>query len=157
MKLALLAKEGIRSEILFNGPTPMVTYPSEPVYEEPVGNHTQVTERDRKIRNQQPKVSWQSRFKKIDEIGILCGIKPWEYCEQEASSLLYLCIRTEGRRIFESKHLYFIIENESLKKFSRLMEVSFTKTRNKTYDHLVFLSFKQQKGESVEIIYGQLI
>ena len=30
-----------------------VTYPPEPTYVEPIENHTQATERDRKIRNQQ--------------------------------------------------------------------------------------------------------
>ena len=48
-------------------------------------NHTQATERDRKVRNQQLKVNWQNRCKKIDEIGTLCKDKPWEYCKQKAA------------------------------------------------------------------------
>ena len=75
MKLALFAKGGTKMEIL-NGPPKKVTYPPEPLHEEPVDNHTQATERDRKIRNEQVKVKWQNRCKKIDEIGILCGDKP---------------------------------------------------------------------------------
>ena len=55
-KLALLAKEGIELQTLLNEPLSTVTYPTELVYEEPVENNTQATERDRKIRNQQPKV-----------------------------------------------------------------------------------------------------
>ena len=38
-----------------NRPRP-VTYPAKPVYEEPVKNQTQATERVRKIRNKQLKV-----------------------------------------------------------------------------------------------------
>ena len=76
-KLALLAKERIQLEHLLNDPPATVTYPPEPIYEEPVENHTQATERERKIRNQQLNVNWQNRCKKIDEIGILCGDKPW--------------------------------------------------------------------------------
>ena len=71
-KLALLAKEGIQLDNLLNDPPSTVTYPTEPTYEEPVENHTQATERDRKVRNQQLKVNWQNCCKKVDEIGILC-------------------------------------------------------------------------------------
>ena len=52
-KLALLVKEGIQLDNLLNNPPTAVTYPPEPIYEEPVENHTQATERDRKIRNQE--------------------------------------------------------------------------------------------------------
>ena len=37
------------------------------------------------------------------------------------------------------------------------MDDSFTKIRNITYDRFVFFSSKQQKGESVESFFGQLI
>ena len=100
-KLALLAKEGIQIDNLQNDPPTAATYPSEPIYEEPVENHTQATETDRKIRNQQLKVIWQNRCKKIEEINILCGYKPWGICEQKLISLLFLSIGTEGRRIFK--------------------------------------------------------
>ena len=73
-KLALLAKERIQLETLFNGPLPTVTYPPEPLYKELVDN---LTERERKIRNQQLKVTWQNRCSKIHEIGFLCWDKPW--------------------------------------------------------------------------------
>ena len=102
-KLALLAKEGIQLETLINGPPSAISYPKEPTYEEPAENHTQATKRDQKVRNQPLKVNWQNRCKKIDEIGIFCGNKPWELSEQKAVSLLFLCIGTEGRRIFKSK------------------------------------------------------
>ena len=156
-KLALLAKEGIQLDTLLDDPPATVTYPPEPVYEEPVENHTQATERDRKVRNQQLKVNWQNRCKKVVEIGILCGDKPWGICEQKAISLLYLSIGTEGRRIFESKYPHFQIEKQPFKDLWQAMEDSFTKVRNITYDRFVFYSCKQQKGESVESFYGRLI
>ena len=82
-KLALLAKEGIQLDILLNDPPAAITYPPEPTYDEPVENHTQATERDRKVGNQQLKVNWQNRCKKIEEVGILCGDKLWGMCEQK--------------------------------------------------------------------------
>ena len=156
-KLAPLANKGIQLDNLLNDPSAAVTYPPEPIYEEPVENHTQATERDRKVRNQQLKVNWQNRCKKIEEIGILCGDKSWGICEQKSISLLYLSIGTEGRRIFKSKHPYFQIKKQPFKELWQAMEDSFTKVRNITYDRFVFYSCKQQKGESVESFYGRLI
>ena len=126
-KLALLAKEGIQIETLINGPPSAVTYPPEPTYEGPVENHTQATERDRKVRNQQLKVNWQNRCKKINEIDILCGDKPWELCEQKAVSLLYLCIGIECRRIFKSKYPHSQIEIQLFKDLWQAMYDSFNK------------------------------
>ena len=156
-KLALLAKEGIQLDHLLNGPLSTVTYRTEPTYEKPVENHTQATERNRKVRNQQLKVIWQNRCKKIDEIGILCGDKPWGFCEQKSSSLLYLSIGTEWRRLFKSKQPHFQIEKEPFKELWQTVDDSFTKIRKITYDRFVFWSSKQQKGQSVESLYGRLI
>ena len=156
-KLALLAKEGIELDNLLNDPPTAVTYPPEPTYEEPVENHTQATERDRKIRNQQLKVNWKNRCTKIEEIGILCRDKPWGICEQKSISLLYLSIGTEGRRIFKSKHPHFQIEKQPFKDLWKAMEDSFKKVRKITYDRFVLYSCKQQKGESVESFYCRLI
>ena len=38
-----------------------------------------------------------------------------------------------------------------------MMEDSLTKTRKITYGHFVFFSSEQQKGDSVESVYGRLI
>ena len=129
-KLALLAKEGVQLDNLLNDPPSTVTYPPEPTYEDPVENHTQATERDRKVRNQQLKVTWQNCCKNVDEIGILCGDKPWGICEQKAISLLYLIIGTKGRRIVKSKHPHFQIEKQPFRELWQAMEDSFTKVRN---------------------------
>ena len=96
-KLTLLTKERIQLEHLLNDPPATVTYTPEPTYKEPVENHTQATERNRKIRNQQLKVNWKNQCKNIDEIGVLCGDKPWGICGQKSISLLYSSIGTEGR------------------------------------------------------------
>ena len=120
-------------------------------------NHRQATERDRKIRNQQLKVNWQNRCKKIDEIGILCGDKPGGICEQKSISLLYLSIGTEGRHSFKSKNPRFLIEKQPFRELWQAMEDSFTKVRNITYDCFVFYCCKQQKSGSVESFYGRLI
>ena len=98
-KLAFLAIDGIQLEIFLNGPPTGFTYPPKFFYEESVENHTQATEHDQKIRNQQLKVTWQNRCKKIDEIGILCDDEPWEHCDQKATSLLSLSLSVLGQRV----------------------------------------------------------
>ena len=83
--MALLAKQGIQLEILLNGLPTTVTYPPQPMYEEPLENHTQASELVRKVRNQQLKVTRRNRCKPIEEIGNLCGDKSWEHCDQTQS------------------------------------------------------------------------
>ena len=107
--------------------------------------------------NQQLKVNWQNRCAKIDENGILCGDKTWELCEQKAISFFYLCIATEGRRIFKSKNPHFQIARQPFKDLCIAMDDSFTKIFNITYERFVFFSSKQQKSESVESFYGRSI
>ena len=55
--------------------------------------------------------------RKLEKSVIFCGEKPWELCEQRASSLLYLVIRTERRPIFRSKDLHFSQEKNQWKSF----------------------------------------
>ena len=63
-KSALIAKEGIRLETLLNEQSTTVTYPPEPLYEEPVEKHIQSNKRDRKVCNQHLKLTWKNRCKK---------------------------------------------------------------------------------------------
>ena len=82
-KLALLANEGIQLEQLLNGPCSTVTYPPQPTYEEPVENHTQATERDRKVRNQQLKLNWQNGCKISMELVFCSGINLGEFASRK--------------------------------------------------------------------------
>ena len=157
MVIGIVGERRIQLETLTNGPPSAVTYSPNTTYEEVVKNHTQANERNRKVPNQQLKVKWQNRCEKINEIGILCGDKPWGICEQKAASLLYLRIGTEGRRISKNKHPHFQIEKEPFKELRQPMDDTFTKIKNITYDRFAFFSSKQQKGESVESFYWRLI
>ena len=154
---ACLTINGTQFELLLKGPNSGVIYSPEIVYEELVENPSQATKWDRIICNQQLKLTWQNRCKKIDEIGIFCGVKPWKISDQKAAALQYLCIGTEDRRIFKIKHPHFFIEKEPTKEQWCVMEDSYIKTRNITYDRFVFFSSKQQKGESIESFCGKVI
>ena len=69
LKLAIMPKEGISIDILLEDPQDKVILPPEPIYEYNIENSTSQSERDRKIRNDQLKISWLNRCQKIELIG----------------------------------------------------------------------------------------
>ena len=133
-----------------------VILPPKPIYEDNIENSTSQSERDRKIRNEQLKNSWLNRCQKIELIGILCGEKPWKYCDKKAVFLTYLSLRMEGRRIFGSQEPNIQIDRVTTKDLWDSLDRVFTKQRNITFDRYTFLTRKQLKGEPVEKIYGCL-
>ena len=119
-------------------------------------NSTSQSERDRKIRNEQLKNSWLNRCQKIELVGILCGEKPWKYCNNRAVSLTYLSLGMEGRRIFGSQELNIQIDRVTIKDLWESLDRVSTKQRNITFDWYTFLTRKQLKGEPVEKFNGCL-
>ena len=103
LKLAIMAKGGISIDILLGDPQNKVILPPEPTYEADNEKSTAQSERDRPIRNEQLMNSWLNHCQKIELVGILCGEKPWKYCDSKAVSSTYLSKGMEGRRIFGSQ------------------------------------------------------
>ena len=155
LKLAIMAKEGISIDILLEDPPDKVTLPPEPIYEDDVEKSTAQSEGDRRIRNEQLKNSWLNRCQKKELVGILCGEKPWKYCDSKAVSLTYLSLGMEGRRIFGSQEPSIQIDRVT-KVLWECLDRVFTKQRNITFDRYTFLTRKQMKGEPVEKFYGCL-
>ena len=85
LKLAIMAKEGISIDTLLEDPPDKIILPPEPIYEDNVENSTSQSEGDRKIRKEQLENSWLNHCQKIELIGILCGEKPWKYCDKKQS------------------------------------------------------------------------
>ena len=151
-----MAKEGISIDILLEDPPDKVTLPPEPIYEDDVEKSTAQSEGDRRIRNEQLKNSWLNRCQKKELVGILCGEKPWKYCDSKAVSLTYLSLGMEGRRIFGSQEPSIQIDRVTTKVLWECLDRVFTKQRNITFDRYTFLTRKQMKGEPVEKFYGCL-
>ena len=156
LKLAIMAKEGLSIDILLGDPPDKFTLPPEPIYEIDVENSTAQSERDRRIRNEQMKNSWLNHCQNIELVGILCGEKPWKYCDNKAVSLTYLSLGMEGRRIFGSQEPNIQIDRVTTKALWESLDRVFTKQRNITFDCYTFLTRKQMKGEPVEKFYGCL-
>ena len=156
LKLTIMAKEGISIDILLDSPPDKVILPPEPIYKDNVENSTSQSERDRKIRNEQLKNFWLNLCQKIELIGILCGEKPWKYCDNKAVSLTYLSLGMEGRRIFGSQEQNIQIDRVTTKDLWESLDRVFTKQRNITFDRYNFLT-RKLKGKTVEKFYGCLL
>ena len=98
IKLAILAREGIVVDLLSADPPEHAILPPEPAYGDPFKHPTAQSERDRRTRNT-AKTAWKNHCHRIKAIDILCGDKPWQLCDRKASSLMYLSLGTEGRRV----------------------------------------------------------
>ena len=85
----------------------------------------------------------------MEEIGVVCGDKSRDICDQKTISLLFLCIGTDERQIFKSEHPHFLKEKEPIKELWKIMDNSFIRARNITHGRFALFS-RQQKGESAK-------
>ena len=75
---------------------------------------------------------------------------PGNVANKKTTSRFYLFIGTEGRRIFKIKYHHFQIQKELLKELWRVMEDSFTKIRNFTFDPFVFFLLNNRKENQLK-------
>ena len=137
-------------------PSEHVILPPEPVYEDAVKNPTAQSERDRRTRNEQAKMARKNNCMRIEAIGVLCGDKPWKICDRKASSLMYLSLGTEGRRVFNSKNSTTNLDEISTRNLWDILNKTFIQVHNITFDRYLFLTRKQQNWEPIEKFYGHL-
>ena len=156
LKLAILAREGIEVDLLLADPPENVILPPEPAYEDAVENPTAQSERDRRTRNEQAKTAWKNNCQRIVAVGILCGDKPRKLCDRKTSSLTCLSLGKEGRRVFNSKNSTVNLNEISTRNLWDVLNTTFTRIHNITFDRYLFLTRKQQKGEPIEKFYGHL-
>ena len=142
--------------LLADPPEHVILLPPEPAYEDAVENPTVQSERDRRTGNEQSKTAWKNHCQRIAAVGILCGDKPWQLCDRKASSLMYLSLGMEGRRLFNSKDSTVNLDKSSTRNLWDVLNKTFIRIRNITFDRYLFLTRKQQKRELIEKFYGHL-
>ena len=149
-KLALLAKENIALDTLLEPNPETVQLPLEPIYENTITGSSAQSESERLARNAQLKMNWENCCQKQMEIGIMCGDKPWAQADRRTVSMLYLSLGTEGRRIVcsSSPHLNMVILTTV--ELWNIMEATFIRQRNITFDRYMLLTTKQSKREPIE-------
>ena len=156
LELAILAREGIVVDLFLADPPEHVVLPPKLAYKNVVENPTAQSERDRRTRNEQAKTAWKSHCLRLETMGVLFGDKPWKIFYQKASSLMYLNLGTEGRRVFNSKNSAVRLDEISTRNLWDISNKTFIRIHNTTFDRYLFLTRKQQKGEPIEIFYGHL-
>ena len=69
---------------------------------------------------------------------------------------MYLSLGTEGRRTYISKSSTVNLDKISTRNLWDVLNKTFIRTHNITFDRYLFLTGKQQKGEPIEKFYGHL-
>ena len=86
----------------------------------------------------------------------MCGDKPWTKADRKTVSMLYLSLGIEGRRIICSRYPPLKMDILTAVELWNIMESTFIRQRNITFDSYMLLTTKQSKGESIEHFYGKL-
>ena len=86
----------------------------------------------------------------------MCEDKPWTQADRKTVSMLYLSLGSEGRRIICSRNPHLKMDILTTVKFSRIMEITFIRQRNITFDRYMLLTTKQSKGESIGHFFGKI-
>ncbi|XP_075252665.1 uncharacterized protein LOC142344670 [Convolutriloba macropyga] len=86
----------------------------------------------------------------------MCGDKPWAQADRKTVSMLYLSLGTEGRRIVCSRNPPLKMDILSTVELWNIMEATFIRQRNITFDRYMLPTTKQSKGESMEHLFGKL-
>ena len=86
----------------------------------------------------------------------MCGDKPWTQADRKAVSMLYLSLSTEGRRIKCSRNSHLKMDILTTVELWNIMESTFIRQRNITFDRYMLLTTKQLKGESIKHFFGKL-
>ena len=69
---------------------------------------------------------------------------------------MYLSLGMEGRRVFNSKNSTINLEAISTKNLWDVLNTTFIRIHNITFDRYLLPTRKQQKGEPIEKFYGHL-
>ena len=86
----------------------------------------------------------------------MCGDKPWIQADRKTVSMLYLSLGTEGRRIVCSRNPHLKMDILTTAELWNIMEATFIRQRNITFDRYMLPTTKQSKGESIEHFFGKL-
>ena len=131
-------------------------YPAEHTYEPPGQTETQVKKRDRDQRNVKRKLDWENECKAIEFKGPLVDGIPWDEADAKVKILIYLCIGTEGQRIYHQRFPHFNINTISAFELFHKLSLAYTRPRNTTYERFLLFTCKQKDNKKLEIFHCRL-
>ena len=89
-------------------------------------------------------------------IGIMCGDKPWTQADRKTVSMPILSLGTERRRIICIRNPHLKMDILTTVELWNIIESTFIRQRNITFDRYMLLITKQSKGETIEHLCGKL-
>ena len=101
-------------------------------------------------------MNWENRCQKLMEIAIMCWDKPWTQANLKTLSMPYLSLGSEGRRILCGRNPHLKTDILTTVELWNIMESTFIRQRNITFDGFMLLTTKKSKGESIEHFFGKL-
>ena len=147
--LGIIAKDGIDLSKLLRDP-PAIRRPQEPGYELPIDGETNVQIRDRNLRNQEKKVTWENQCAHLDNLSPTVVGVPWDEADIQCISYNYLCLGAEGQRRVSQYYLDLRIQEVTTRNFCDRLKRLFVKERNVTFVRNEAFTRKQGKTESLE-------
>ena len=147
--LGIIAKDGIDLSKLLRDP-PAIRRPQEPGYELPIDGETNVQIRERNLRNQEKKATWENQCAHLDNLGPTVDGVPWDEADIKCRSYIYLCLGAEGQRRVSHYYPDLRIQEVTTRNFWDRLKRLFIKERNVTFDRYEAFTRKQGKTESLE-------
>ena len=86
----------------------------------------------------------------------MCGDKPCIQADRKTVSMLHFSLGTEGRRFICSRKPNLKMDIITTVELWKIMEDTFIRPCNITFDRYMLLTAKQSKGESIEHFFGKL-
>ena len=86
----------------------------------------------------------------------MCVDKLWTQADSKTVSMLYFGLGTEGRHIICSRNPLIKMDILTTVELWNILESTFIRQRNVTFDRYLLLTIKQSKGETIEHFFGKL-
>ena len=99
-------------------------------------------------------MNWENRCQKQMEIGIMSWDKPWTQVHRKTVSMLYLHLGIEGRRIICSRNPHLKMELLTTVERRQIMESTFIRQRNITFNRYMSHTTRQSKRESIRHFFA---
>ena len=157
LNIAILAHKQINVDTLLRyKPEPKdLFYPAELTYEPAGQGETQARHRDRDQRSMKRKVAWENECEAIKLKGLFADGITWVKVDTKVKSLIYLCIRAEGQRIYHKRFPHSNLNTISALVLSDELSLILTQPRNTTYDRFLLFTCKQN-DEKLENFHRRL-
>ena len=157
LKMAIVAKTNIQVEDLLREKPTSVTYPpprtgGRATRKQPHPNNG--TRETHTIPSSHYKV--ENECNVIDRVGVLCEDKPWDMADRIFKSLIYLNLGVEGRKMHGREFPHTNVETKTTKEICEVLETTFIRPRNVTFDRYLLLTRRQQRGETREQFHSAL-